>query len=503
MGRVSNSIRNAAAGMILQGITAILSLVTRSAMIYILGIEAVAINGLFTQVISALSMAELGIGGAIIFSLYKPLAEKDYQKINQLVTLFKQAYTVIAAATIIIGAALCPWIQYLVNGLDYEVSYLRLVYMLFVCQCASSYLFAHKGALLNADQQYREVAKVTAVIKVLGTLLQIGIIFITRHYIGYLLTSIGINIATNLFVSIKTDQLYPFLKTDNGLDRKEKKEVFSNVKNIFFKQLAGKVVDSTDNILISTLVNTLLVGYYANYVAIMEILKQFAFQLASGITASLGNLFVSEDKGRCEEVFLRLVFLFNAMALIMTACTFGCVQTFISLWIGNQYLLPEITVFWCCINMYSNVAISPLSTSMHLIGHFDIGRNISICSAVVNLIVSIILGKIYGMPGIFIGTFCTYVIEFFAKTHYVYKLFFEKSLMKTLVRGLMSFGSLLVLLVIEHFLVQRIMIESLIVKFVVIGFMCAFLSMIAIVITWFNTDALRYWITFGKRFLKK
>ena len=138
-----------------QIVTIALSFVTRTCLVRILGIEAVALNGLFTQVIAAISLAEMGAGTAIVYNLYKPLAEGDHEKVSQLMNLFRTAYRIIAAVTMIIGIILLPWLPYLITDISRDISYIRIVYLMFILQSSVSYLFSYKIALVQADQNLR------------------------------------------------------------------------------------------------------------------------------------------------------------------------------------------------------------------------------------------------------------------------------------------------------------------------------------------------------------
>ena len=160
MGRTEKSLRNFIFAVASQVITVALSFITRTCLIYCLGIEAVSINGLFTEVITALSLAELGVGSAIVYNLYKPLAEGDHQKVSQLMNLFRKAYRIIALATLVIGISLTPWLQFFIRDLSYDISYIRVIYLMFVFQSVVSYLFSYKLALLEADQNSYIVTKI-------------------------------------------------------------------------------------------------------------------------------------------------------------------------------------------------------------------------------------------------------------------------------------------------------------------------------------------------------
>ena len=185
MGRTEKSIRNFKFTLISQIVTIVVSFVTRTCLVRILGIEAVSLNGLFTQVISAISLAEMGVGTAIVYNLYKPLAEGDHEKISQLMNLFRTAYWIIAAATLVIGIILIPWLPYLITDISSDISYIRIVYLMFIFQSAVSYLFSYKIALMSADQNGYIYTRISTIFKLAGTALILIVLVISREYLVF------------------------------------------------------------------------------------------------------------------------------------------------------------------------------------------------------------------------------------------------------------------------------------------------------------------------------
>ena len=196
--RTEKSIKNIATAMIVQVITLLLSFVTRTLLVKSLGVESVSLNGLFTEVISMLSLTELGVGSAIIYNLYKPLAQGDEEKICQLMRLFKVAYRVIALATFVIGCSLIPIINLLVKDISYSDNYVRIVYFLFVVQTSTSYLFSYKVSLLNADQRKFIHSIINVAVKCVCTGISAIVLFTTYNFILYLLVVIVFNFMTNV-----------------------------------------------------------------------------------------------------------------------------------------------------------------------------------------------------------------------------------------------------------------------------------------------------------------
>jgi O-antigen/teichoic acid export membrane protein len=334
----------------------------------------------------------------------------------------------IAAVTMAVGLALVPVIHLLIEKVDISLGYLRIVYVLFVFQNSVSYLFSYKISLVQADQKQYVYTNINMVCRTVGSIALLVIMRVTKSYLPYLIGNISLTIITNAIASRAVDKRYPYLKDDPTLPAEEKKQIFTNVKNIFVKQIAGKVVNSTDNILISKLVGTLMVGYCGNYTMITNVFTTLADKVWDSTEASFGNLFVTADEEKKIQVLKRLTFIFFIFALIGGVGIFACIQSFIMIWLKSEtYLISEEMVFLYSLLLFTTITYRPLSSAMHMTGYFEIGRNISGVSAVVNLVVSIILGKIIGLPGIFIGTCCTYLIEITSKTYFLFNRYFKSS----------------------------------------------------------------------------
>ena len=426
--RTEKSIKNIATAMIVQVISLLLAFITRTLLVKSLGVESVSLNGLFTEVIAMLSLTELGVGTAIIYNLYKPLALGDEEKICQLMRLFKVAYRVIALATFVIGCSLIPVINLLVKDISYCDNYVRIVYFLFVIQTSTSYLFSYKVSLLNADQRKFIHLIIHVSVKCISTGVSAIVLFTTYNFILYLLVVIVFNLITNVIASVVVDRLYPYLKKDYGkLPKKESKKVFANIKHLFVKNVSAKITNSTDNILVSSIVGILTVGIYTNYSMIFSAVKQFSVQISGALAGSLGNLFAVEKGQHCSNVLGRLTYIFFLVSSSLSVCLYCCITPLVSVWLGDDWLLDNPTVFVCSLNMFFDFAKIPLWQSLEVSGLFKKDKNISIIGSVANLIVSIFLGIKWGILGIFIGTLVTYAIQIILKIKLLYSDFFKIS----------------------------------------------------------------------------
>lgn len=423
MRRVEHSLKNLLFGGISQAVSSLLSFAARYALIHILGLEAVSLNGLFTEVLAMLSMAELGVGTAIVYNLYKPLRERDEVKLAQLMNLFRTAYRLIALSIFCIGLLLLPFVHRIVTRMEIDLWYLRLVYLLFLVQTASSYLFIYKSALIGADQKGYIVSQCTMAVKTVSVAVSIVFLMLTRNYIVYLLLQIAAALANNIVISIRADRRYPLLKRKDRLPAGERKQILSNVRHLFISVLSGKIINSTDNILISTLVGTLSIGAYGCYTTILNAVKSLLLQLNSATSGSIGNLVAEGDHARTELVIRRLTFITFCPAVFAAVEIYTVSTPFIRLVYGEEYLLPRGVVFLCVVNFFIYLVKNPLWSVMGASGLFAQDKNISLAGDGVNLLVSIVLGRRLGIAGILLGTSCALLLEHALKVRLLFGRF--------------------------------------------------------------------------------
>lgn len=503
MSRTKNSVKNVAYAIGFQAISTLISFITRTALVKTVGLEAISLNGLFTEVISMLSLTEMGVGTAIIYNLYKPLADHDYDKVGQLMNLFKKAYYAIAAATLVIGMALAPWIQYIVNDIGYDTWYIQFIYALFVLQTASSYLFSYKASLLNADQKKYAVNIITAIVKGIGTIAFVIVLIVTHNYVAYLITNIILNVAINVTISLYVDKEYPYIKESNMLPAGERKQVFANIKNIFIRTLSGKITNSTDNILISTLVSTLQVGLYSNYSLFITVMKQLSVQLIGGITGSLGNLMVTETGEHCSRTLKRMTFIFYVIGSVMTLGYLACLSPVIQIWIGDSYVMAQSIVFVCCIVMFLEFVSRPLWEIMTVSGLFEKDRNISIAGSVINLIVSIILGIKIGICGIFIGTICTYFVQIIFKLRLLYIERLKVKMTSYAMLWIKMCSAMFIMMVVISVIKNLTSISNPWIAFFVYGLVAVIMSIVTNFLVFYKTDEFTYCISIFRKIILK
>ncbi len=421
--RTQKSLKNFIYGTVAQAVSSLINFTIRFVLIRTLGIEAVSLNGLFTEVIAVLSLAEMGAGTVIVYHLYAPLREENEKRLAQLMNLFRTTYRITALAVFVLGMVLLPFVHLLISRMEIQLWYLRTVYFLFLVQTASSYLLSYKACLLNADQKGYLISKCTLFVRAASGGGSILFLLLTENYIVYLLIQILTTVINNLIISILADRQYPFLKGKDRLPAKEKREIFSNIKYLFVDVLSGKIINSTDNILISTMAGTLQVGAYSCYTMIIHALNSLLIQIYHATMGGIGNLVAEGDNCHTETVLRRLTFITYCPAVFSAVGIYTVSSSFIRLLYGEEFLLPMSVVFVCAINFLIYLIKNPLWQVMAVSGMFARNKNISLLGGILNLLVSIILGKRLGIMGILLGTTGTLLVQSILKAYFLFHEF--------------------------------------------------------------------------------
>lgn len=418
---MKNNVKNVSFSVILQAVTVLTSFIVRVVFVHILGKEFNGLNSLFTEIIAMLSLMELGIGTSVSFSLYSPLASGNERQLCRIMTLFKNAYRLIALAIFIVGVAIIPFIGHIVEQVSFDISYIRSIFFLFVVRTSSSYLFSYNTALLTADQKNYIISVITGIVNIVISVLSIIGLVISHNYIVFLIIQIFGTLLTNVCILIKANKIYPFLRERDELTKDEKRNIFRNIKNIFIGNVSGKITNSTDNILISKLVNTAECGSYANYSVITNSVRSVFTNICNSVTGSIGNIAVTRSSEEIHSFHKQLTFIFFAFAMVSSIGFYGAADSFVELFFGSEYLMPRSVVLICSLNFFLLILREPLWRLMAVSGLFEQDKNISIVGTTVNLIVSVAAGIKYGMFGIFLGTTMTLVIQITLKLCLLYK----------------------------------------------------------------------------------
>lgn len=411
-------------GYISSFLTILLSFICRTAFIKTIGVDYLGINGLFTSVLGVLTLTELGIGTAMNYSLYKPVAANDIEKIKSLMIVFRNAYRIVALIVAVLGIAIIPFLDYLVTGAE-GIKHVKLYYLIFLFNTVSSYFVSYKYSLVNADQKNYVITNISAIFNIAMHFVQIISLFVLRSYIVYLLIQALMQLVQKIYTAIYIDKHYPYLKDRvvKPLDKKEKTSIVDNVKALVMHKIGDISVNQTDNIIISLFVNVTTVGLVSNYALITNTVNTFVNVAFGGTIGSLGNLFASGDKEKQYKVFRTMDFVDFWIYSFSSVALFSLIQPFISLMWGDL-TLPISIVALFVLNNYmvgQRVSINNVKVAS---GIFAQDKYLPLLQSITNLVVSVVLAFKFGLIGVYVGTVVSGLIPSLIRPWIVYKKLF-------------------------------------------------------------------------------
>lgn len=406
-GRSANSLRNVTTGLFNKLLMMFLAFATRTLFVRLLGAEYTGVSSLYSNILSVLSLAEMGIGNVLMFNLYGALKNRDENEIVSLTNEFKRIYMGIIILVLSVGLLLVPFLKYIVHSSLNDTELIGY-YLLYLINSVASYFVVYRTMVLAADQKNY----ISNIVHSIGTItmyvLQIVYLLAFRDFWGYLiiqvLCTVGVNLALN-FISLKK---YPFLKNKPKVQKDnqvvERKTLFKNIKATFLFKISDTILDQTDNILISMLFGTVVVGYYANYYMLISYIVAIAGIIANGLVASFGNLNAEGNMEQSYKMFRLALLAFSIFGTVCTACYASIVQPFIPIWIGSQYVMPYSLVIAVLAVFYVRMATNTMWMYRSAMGLFQEVQYINIAAAILNIILSILLGRLMGVSGVIAAT---------------------------------------------------------------------------------------------------
>ena len=405
--RTEYSILNILTGVGGYFLNTVLGFVCRMVFVRCLAAEYLGVNGLFVNVLSMLSLAELGVGSAIVYALYKPLAENDEEKIASLVQLYGKAYRIIGGLIMAVGLALMPFLDLIIQEQPNISESIYLLYVINLFNTASSYFFSYRSSLLIAAQRNYIVGGINYAITILQSILQMVFLLLFRNYLGYLLIQTAGTFIYNVLVSWVATKHFPFIRKKKAkpLPKEEQRTLFSNIRDLMIYKVSGLLVNSTDNILITFFSGLATTGIASNYTLLVNTLNSLLGQVFNGLTASIGNHNASESVEKRYEMFRFLnmmnFWIFGWAALGIFYCSTDLVQ----LCFGAEYMLPVEIPFVMALNFFTVGMMNAVWTYKHTLGLFHYGRFIQIFTGILNIVFSVVLGTYWGLFGILFATF--------------------------------------------------------------------------------------------------
>ena len=429
--RKKSSFKNMITAVSSNVLTIIVGLVAQAVFIKILGSEYLGLNGLFSNVISMLGIVELGMGSAIIYNMYKPIAEENHEKIKSLMQFYKKSYRIITLIISIIGIMIIPFIKYIVDIESVTVDInVYLVYILFLLETICSYILSYKRSMLYADQKEYITNIIHMGYTILVNTMQLTFLYFTHDYYLYLIIKVMMRLVENIVISSYVNRRYSYLLDNNvtKLDSKTEKDIFQKIKALFFHKIGTFIVSGTDNIIISKYLGLVTVGLYSNYYMIINAVQTVINHIIQATRASVGNLLVTESKTKQFDIFNKIRFVNFWISCFSSICIFVIMDSFITIWIGYKFVLPTKVLLVLVINFFIVSSRSTYGAFKEAAGIFYEDRFVPIIESLLNIVLSIIFVKKFGLMGVFMGTIASgLVLWCYSYPKYVYnKLFGRK-----------------------------------------------------------------------------
>lgn len=394
-----------------------------------LGTELLGLNSLYTNIIGYLSIVEMGIGTAIIFSLYKPFAEGDKIKIKGYLDYYSKFYKIAGTLILILGLLLVPILKVFIRD-NINMKDASIYFILFLINTYISYLFSYKLCILNVAQEGYKISIGTTISKIFIAIVQAILLLKYSNFYLYIVTQIIINLVYYIVMNLYINKEYIWLKNTKGeITSEEKESLVKNVKALFLHKIGSVVVFGTDNLVISSFINLGAVAKVNSYNMIISAIQGMIGVSMNAITPSIGNLLVENNKKLAYKVHKRIFFLNFWIVSFITISLFNTITQFVKLWLGDSQVLSTFTISIILINTYFQLMRSSVERFKDGSGNYHQDRYAAFFEASINLISSIMLVNIMGLPGVFIGTFISNLaVVFWIKPKITYKYVFEKPL---------------------------------------------------------------------------
>ena len=458
MGRTRRAFVNIIWGFIEKMITLICPFIIRTIMIYKLGNEYLGLNGLFTSILQVLSLAELGFGDAIVFSMYKPIIENDNKMLSALLNLYKKVYRIIGMVILCVGLLILPFItKFVKGGYPGEVN-IYVLYCIYLFNTVISYfLFAYKESLLKAHQRNDVNSRILSGCNIVMYVLQIIVLLLFSNYYLYIVimpvTTIVLNCVRSLFVK----KMYPQIVCEGHIEKDAVIGLSKRIIGLTLNKLAQVCRNSFDSIIISSFLGLVILARYQNYYYIISALTVMVSIITTAVGAGIGNSIAAETVEKNYSDYKEFLFIYNWIACFCTVCMLCLYQPFIELWVGKSNVLPLSTVILCCIYFYTMKLGDIAAVYRQAAGIWWEDKFRPIVESVVNLAVNIVLVKYIGVDGVLVSTIISIVcINIPWATYVLFKVYFKMSIKEVFFKYIRYFIETTVLCAVVYGVCSRI-----------------------------------------------
>lgn len=503
--RTRNAGRNIAFGFIQKIYQIIMPFIMRTIMIYFMGIEYAGLNNLFASILQVLNLAELGIGAALICSMYAPIAEDDVEKICALMNLYKKVFRIIGLVVLAIGVSLLPVLPKLVAGTIPDSLNLYILYLMYLVNTVLSYwLFAYKNSLLYAHQRTDISSKVLICTNTVQYIIQILALVVFHNYYFYLCSSILAQIMTNVLTAVKVDKMYPSYQPRGELDKETIRDIQKKVLGLVTNKFGSTILKSADSIVISAFLGLSVLALYQNYYFILSAVISIIYILYQSTIAGIGNSLIVENSKKNYSDFNTMTFGISWISTICCCCFMGLFQPFMKLWMGEERLLDYSIIICLVIYFYIYEIDQMIGAYKDAAGIWYEDRFRPLFTALLNLILNVIMVRYIGLYGVLLSTVLSLLFLGIPWMIYnVFSLLFKDENMWAYCFILIKYAVAALSVVIITFFISQVIPDkgllTLLLKLVV----CIICPVVLYYILFYRNCYLQRVLAIGKRFIMK
>lgn len=426
--RSGNAKRNLFFGTLNKVVTVVLPFTVRTTIIHILGAEYLGLGSLFSSILQVLSLTELGVGSAIVYSMYKPIANDDSDTLCALLAFYKKIYFLIGIFIMTIGVIIIPFLPKLINGAYPDTLNIYYLYLIYLCNTVSSYLlFAFKGSLLNAYQRVDISNNINSAVNILMYLFQIIILITTQNYYLYAVLMVVASIAINFLVAYYTTKLFPEIVCRGRLSTEKRQDIKVKLKGLMLNKVCQVSRNAFDSIFVSMFLGLAETAIYNNYYSIMNAVTSFLAIVSQSILGGVGNSIETEDVKKNYFDMIKINFIYMWISGFCTVCLVCLYQPFTRIFFGKDMVLSINAVILFCIYFYVLKMGDIRSVYVHANGLWWENRYRSVIEAISNLVLNYLLGKYFGIYGIIAATLLSlFFINFLWGSGIIFKYYFTE-----------------------------------------------------------------------------
>lgn len=426
LNRTKNSLNNILLGSMNRITWVLIPFVLRTMVIYYLGEEYLGINSLFISILSVLNLTELGLGNAIIASMYEPIAKDDTNTICALMGLYRKLYRIIGTIVLILGLCLIPFLSLLVGEKAPTELNIYLLYLIYLSLTVIPYfLFGYKQILLSVHQRQDIVFKISMITKIFICILQSLVIVFLKNMYLYVMLNVAHVIIINCMCANRVSKKYPYYNCKGAISKELKNQIYKKTSGLFIQKIGQVLSIQLDIVIISIFLDIVFVARFSNYSFIVTSIGSLMLNFFSSMTAGIGNCMALETKEKVYKLFLKVFFVGSWLVSWCAICLFVLLQPFVNLWLGPEMMLDDTTAWLFVIYFYISYKKHAVITFKDAAGLWWEDKWKPLVAGLVNLVLNIILIHAIGLNGVIISTIASYVfVEIPWETYTLFKYYF-------------------------------------------------------------------------------